>query len=176
MKTKETFKNAIQRVFLLWVGKKFLDPEKFRGWRVHTMASYLLLMSFLIHEIQVLQLHWKKCVDHNDNYVEKWISFDHIPREYLGQFLNFSANPWKCDFMLKTYLEISSPFFCWFSMGQNQFLILILKTKLRSSLSVCSNTYEQYCVYIRKILVVYLMWLRFILWHLFSIFSYLSYL
>ena len=35
------------------------------------MKSYLLLLIYLINEIQALQYRWKKYVDHKEDYVEK---------------------------------------------------------------------------------------------------------
>ena len=60
--------------------------EKFIWWQ-H------MLVSFLTNEIQALQHQWKKCVDRKGDYVEKYTSFSHIPWEYLGQPMNFSAKP-----------------------------------------------------------------------------------
>ena len=62
----------------------------------HIMMSYLLLMTFLANGIQAQQ-HWlKKCVDYKGEYVEKLLTLGHIPWEYFGQPLNFSADPGVC--------------------------------------------------------------------------------
>ena len=38
-------------------------------WKVHMMTSYLLLKTFLVNGIKILQHQLKKCVDHKEDYV-----------------------------------------------------------------------------------------------------------
>ena len=57
----------------IWPWKKIIHITV--GWRVHIMASYLLLMTFLINRIQALQHWWKKCVNNKGNYEVHMISF-----------------------------------------------------------------------------------------------------
>ena len=49
-------------------------------------------MTFLTNEIQALQHQWKKYMDIKGDCIDKWTSFGHLPREYLGQPMNFSVD------------------------------------------------------------------------------------
>ena len=50
-------------------------------------------MTFLTNGIQPLQHRWKTYIDNKEENVEKLTTFDQIQWEYLGQSMNFSANP-----------------------------------------------------------------------------------
>ena len=56
------------------------------------MTSRLLLMAFLINEIQARKHRWKKYVDGKEEYVEIQTSFGDIAWKYLGWPMNFSAS------------------------------------------------------------------------------------
>ena len=53
------------------------------GWKIRRLkSSYEVISAFddiLTNGIQAQQLQWKKCVDHNEDHIEKLILFGHIP-------------------------------------------------------------------------------------------------
>ena len=63
------------------------------GWKCHMMSSYLLFMTLFTNGAQALQNRWKKRVRFKCNNAKKLSSFGHIPWEYLGKSMNFSADP-----------------------------------------------------------------------------------
>ena len=78
------------------MGKKHIYKDGLKNslaekliWWYHISCWWL----FLTNEIQVLQHHRKKCVNRKEDFIEKQTSFEHIPWEYLGQPMNFSADP-----------------------------------------------------------------------------------
>ena len=82
---------------------------------------------FLTNGIHALQYWWQKCMNHEEDYIEKSTLFGHIPWEYLGQPVNFSVNSCiysytheyvGCILFFKyVYLNRTDPFirslFCW---------------------------------------------------------------
>ena len=66
------------------------------------MTLYLLLMTFLNNEIQVLK-HRVMWVNRKKGYLEKSTSFDLIPSEYFGQSMNFSSDPPKSLALINSY-------------------------------------------------------------------------
>ena len=61
--------------------------EKFIGWKIHMMMSYLLMVT---NGIQLLQQYGISILNLRRTVEKNW--FSHISSEYLGQPVNFSAN------------------------------------------------------------------------------------
>ena len=49
----------------------YTTDEKFIGWKVRTMISYLILKTFFSYKIKALQHRWKECVDLKETILKK---------------------------------------------------------------------------------------------------------